>query len=72
VRRQYRIAEKYLNVLNPQLSETDRNRDQELTDLREKYTAMEKKLDRLALASSIARGDATIPRVQTAPEANCT
>jgi len=68
VRRQYRIAEKYLNILNPQISNADKNRDQELTDLRQKYTALEKKLDHLALAASIARGDATKPTVQPAPE----
>jgi len=67
---QYRIAEKYLNIIsNPQISNADKNRDQELTDLQQKYTVIEKKLDHLALATSIAHGDATKPRVQPAPEA---
>lgn len=68
---QYRIAEKYLNIIsNPQISNADlKKRDRELTELRDKYTALEKKLDHLALAASIARGDATRPEVQREPEA---
>ena len=69
------VADSYslaLNIIsNPQISNADlRKRDRDLTELRDKYTALEKKVDHLALASSIARGDATKPTVQPAPEEN--
>ena len=61
----YSSAMRYCSVI----SNADKSRDQELAELRQKYTTLEKKLDHLALAASIARGDVTKPTVQLAPEA---